>query len=152
MKKKRILVRCYEPISIDKTAKQPWSDVWITFKIKRVLHKISLVLISKPDIELNIEFEREFKKEYNFDDNELESYLKVQEELLVSRFTFSNYEVKGRKSREIKEFCCVYCSDDGITRQVAEDMIKYFIRRSLVPKNHILKFVWKRPSIIVCPV
>lgn len=58
---KRVLVRCYDPIAVDPTARQPWSDVWIRFTSRpgRRTYQYGPTLLSRPELRHDLRAVRE---------------------------------------------------------------------------------------------
>jgi hypothetical protein len=50
---KHVTIRCYDPIARDKFARQPWSDVWLSFTAKpgRKKYCFAPTLVSKVALE-----------------------------------------------------------------------------------------------------
>ena len=53
---KTVRVECFEPLAVDRDARQTWADLWIRFKAKpgRRVVRLALTLISRIDLEQQV--------------------------------------------------------------------------------------------------
>jgi len=139
---KEIQVRCYEPIAVDPTYEQGWSDVWLRWKWnpKRACRGM-LTLIGRIELLSDMETNRECIKHHPKLSSVFRKELEAQEGVYDSlKKDFIVYTPKT---------ACVYTKHDWITRKIAEDMMALYLSTQGV--SHA-KFVWKRPKTIISPM
>lgn len=136
---------CHEPIAVSKTARQSWSDVWVQYTGKPGRKKVSWgpTLVSKSDLEHEIQFQIELKNKYpfSFGGEELLELLDIEEKLKTQEVFISNDWDYGTPT--------IYTASDFIDRKEAEKMLTVMMR-GLGFKN--VRFKWLRTKVIVRPI
>lgn len=162
---KRVLVRCYEPIAVDPTYRQPWGDVWIRFKAKpgRRVYTFGPTLISRPEVERDLEMHRRMQDPEEA--KELDAWMEemglrlptdsaepldwsdkiAQDEALLTRLDREDLIVETLNDPGIPN---LYTPAEFIDRAEAERMLASWMAGM---GHRQVKFKWLRPELIVIP-
>ena len=141
---KRVLVRCYESIAVDRDCRQPWSDVWIRYKARpgRRVYGFAPTLISRRELKFTL---RQAQEEARTSE---EAQVEVKRlEGIVARLQKSavHVEIDGPDS----ECPNIYSVAAWIDRHEAETMLRAFMALRGFRR---IKFLWSRPRLIIQPV
>jgi len=139
---KQIQVRCHEPIAIDPTWKQGWSDVWLRWKWnpKRSCRAF-LTLVGRIELLSDMETTKRCLDDSSDLWYHFRCELDEQERMLAS---LSRNEMVYNTGS-----LTVYTRNDWINRAEAERMISLYLTTENI---WYPKFVWKRPTHIISPV
>jgi len=139
---KKITVKCYGPIGINKTYQSSWEDVWLSWTDKpgRKKYYLAPCLCSKTDLKRDYQIELELKEDG------ILSFLKQTEDAL--KFV-NNNKIYVYVHNDYKNIPTIYSPKDFIDRAEAERMI------SEVMKLHGYDSIickWKRPKTVIIPM
>lgn len=140
---KRVLVRCYEPIAVDRDYRQPWSDVWIRYKARpgRQVYGFAPTLISRHEWMFNLQEAQDEART----SKKAQTEVKRLESVVARLQTSAVYvEIDGPDSGPT-----VYSAAEWIDRREAETMLRAFMALRGFLR---IKFLWSRPRLIVQPV
>jgi hypothetical protein len=136
---KLITVRCYDPIAVDKTYRQPWSDLWISFTSKpgRRRYAFAPTLVSLPALKQDLQMALDVNDAAEAADCErIMQLLNEDDGLDIERGANEDQPT-------------IYTSREYIDRAEAQRMISYFLG-TLGYAN--CRFKWLRPKIVLIPV
>jgi hypothetical protein len=145
-KRKRVLVRCYEPIATDPSYRQPWSDVWIRFKARpgRRIYKYGPTLISRPELHLDLRRARERAAEEASE--EAAADLADNERIDALLKTVPIYVHTGYPEPLYPN---IYTTADWIDRREAEKILQALMTELGFGR---VKFVWRKTRFVIHPV
>ena len=141
---KRVFVRCYEPIAVDRDCRQPWSDVWIRYKARpgRRVYSFAPTLISRREWMFNLQEAQDEART----SKKAQTEVKRLESVVARLQTSAVYvEIDGPDS----ECPNIYSVTEWIDRNEAETMLRAFMALRGFRR---IKFLWSRPRLIVQPV
>lgn len=164
---KHIQVRCYEPLAVDKSVTQGWSDVWLRWKGKpKEVYTAAPTLVGRYELHNDmylakqptpsVEFvDGENGTELKFgppvdmstDTEELERLQRIDEYLNLYPF-FLDESTSKRKS-DLRTLPTIYTQTEWINRAHAEGMLAYWFSFAYGIRNP--KFIWKKPKFIIQP-
>lgn len=140
-----ITIDCHEPMGRDQLARQPWSDVSVSFTAEPEgkICEFEPTLVARPALEQDISIKRELQREHpERDRTALELLEKIIE--LFDNGAESFIDSKSPEDR-IPE---IYTSRAYIDRAEAERMLVHFLRSLGVTD---VCFEWVRPDLISHP-
>ncbi|HEX8131107.1 MAG TPA: hypothetical protein VF527_18555 [Pyrinomonadaceae bacterium] len=144
---KHVTVRCYDPIARYKFARQPWSDVWLSFTAKpgRKKYCFALTLVSKVALEGDLRSAQEQQAK-----GAVSNYAKDIEiaENVLTLFANGDDHFVDVESSE-KYTPTIYTSRPYIDRPEAEVMLRKFMR-TLGYEN--VTYKWLKPKFLMIPV
>ena len=141
---KRVLIRCYEPITVDPDYRQPWSDVWIRYKARpgRRVYGFAPTLISRREWMFNLQ---EAQDEARTSEKAQVEVKRLESVIARLQTSAVHVEIDGQDS------ACpnIYSVAEWIDRREAETMLRAFMALRGFRR---IKFLWSRPRLIVQPV
>lgn len=144
MRQKRVVCRGHCPIFVEPDYPQPWADVWVRFKGRPgKVFTFGPTLVTKRELEVDLMLDEQVQAEHpEFDySEEINDNRKALDGLAADDIVVGPVSPYGTPS--------IYTTKDFIDRREAERMLAKFIG-TFGYRN--LKFIWKRPKIIACPV
>jgi len=141
---KKITIRCYGPIALNRKYKSPWEDFYLSWTGKpgRKKYRLAPYLCSRPDIEWH--HRRDLETQEKNEDADLGQRI-LQDTLILEALG------KGRIYIEDGDTYLpnVYTPAEFIDRAEAERLIAELMKLRGFDK---IRCKWKRPKVIVIPV
>ena len=144
---KHVAIRCHDPIAWDKFARQPWSDLWISYTAKpgRKKYRFAPTLVSKPVLEDDL---RSAQAQQAGDATARHAEDVEIAERVLAIFAnggehFVDVELSGTDTPTI------YTARTYIDRQEAEAMLDEFMRTLGYPD---VTYKWLKPKLRLIPV
>jgi hypothetical protein len=147
---KKIKVKCYGTVAVDKQAKSPWEDVYLewTEKPGRKKRNIGLTVISKSNLEMDLKINKELVAKFPECD--------IQKDI--------DYELKALKELEKNQVYIHAIASDYPDRDDYKDLLEVFTSKEYLDRAEIDRLIgivadrygyphvvtkWKRPSFFV---
>ncbi|MCA1566936.1 MAG: hypothetical protein LC803_15075 [Acidobacteria bacterium] len=144
---KHVIIRCYDPIARHKFARQPWSDVWLSFTAKpgRKKYRFAPTLVSKVALEGDLRSAREQQAKEAASDYARE--IEIAENVLTFFANGGDYFVDAKSSDKYTP--TIYTSRPYIDRAEAEVMLRKFMRTL----GYLdVTYKWLKPKFLMIPV
>jgi hypothetical protein len=142
------LIKLYsgEPIGQDKTYRQPWSDVSVSFtgKPARKKYRFEPTLISRPSLERDIMIERHDLTTHPESDRSKLEHLENVLQLLQSGSEF--HIVADGVDDPVP---VIYSNSDYIDRSEAEKLLRHYLKTL---GFDAVRYKWSRPGAIAYPI
>ena len=158
VKKKRILLKCYSPLSIDPTAECGWDDVWLVFKNRRKTIYLGPCVHGLEDLKRDIEINEHII-------NEEKSVIKPDKELIneVQVDLDKNLDTLKRLTTNESVVWFDYPDNPGcseiyinvplIKQSDVEKAIHFYLtKKGYLKAGAVAKFIWQRPRIFCYPM
>ena len=144
---KHVTIRCYDPIARYKFARQPWSDVWLSFTAKpgRKKYRFAPALVSKVALEGDLRFAQELQAKDATSDYAKD--IEIAEKVLTLFANGGEHFVDVESSEEYTP--TIYTARPYIDRLEAEVMLGKFMRMLGYAD---VTYKWLKPKFLMIPV
>jgi hypothetical protein len=144
---KHVTIRCYDPIARYKLARQPWSDVWLSYTAKpgRKKYCFAPTLVSKPVLEDDLRSAQE-QQAKDPSSKHVED-VELAEKVLAIFASGGKHFVDVESSEAFTP--TIYTARSYIDRMEAEMMLGKFMRTL----GYLdVTYKWLKPKILMTPV
>src|SRR6185503_20270747 len=142
-----ITIECWEPMGRDRSVRQPWSDVRISFVAEQGGATIEFepTLVSRARLERDLNFEREYQRKHPREDGSdtIDRLASVVEQFNNGAEFYVDSKSTDDKIPEI------YTSREFIDQAEAEKMLAHFLETQRITE---VAFQWIWPEIVCGPL